>query len=480
MINSINIAAIFPELFLASTTLALLIIGVIRGEKAFFNQIKMAKLTLVITGLLVLSSPITSGTSFNGMFAINGFTTFCKILIILGSLFALFLSSGFYRTNIKQTINEFPILVLLATLGMLLMVSANSLLSLYMGLELQSLALYILASIRRDNEKSSEAGLKYFVLGALSSGILLYGCSLIYGFSGTLNFTSLALLYNESANFPLGALIGLIFVITALCFKVSAVPFHMWTPDVYEGSPTPVTAFFAVAPKIAAIALFVRVLMQPFADMAEQWQQVIILVSTLSMVIGALGAIQQSNIKRLIAYSSIGHVGYILVGLASASNEGVKAILLYLTIYMTLSIGIFACIMLVRRKEGNSYDIASLSGLSKTRPGLAIIIAIIMLSMAGIPPFAGFFGKFFVFFAAIKAELYVLAVIGVLSSVIAAFYYLRIIKIMYIDEAVVSLEKDVQPELKYLAFAAALFNVVFFVFATPFLQYAESAAVWLF
>jgi NADH-quinone oxidoreductase subunit N len=302
---------------------------------------------------------------------------------------------------------------------------------------------------------------------------------LIYGFSGTENFDQLKNLYSNG-EIPIGVLVGLIFLITGICFKVSAVPFHMWTPDVYEGSPMPVTAFFAVAPKIAAIAIFSRILLHPFSDIVHQWQQIIIFVSAASMIVGALGAIGQRNIKRLIAYSSIGHVGYMLVGLTTASQQGVKAILLYLMIYLTLSIGIFACIMMIKRKDGYSEDIYSLSGLAKSKPYLAMYIAIIMLSMAGIPPFAGFFGKFFIFVNAVSYELYTLTVIGVLSSVVAAFYYLRIIKIMYLDESVVPLQSNDNYQMKCIALAAALFNTLFFAGFSVLLNYADKAAAWLF
>lgn len=477
-ISSFN--AILPELLLIGMALILLIVGVFKGEDNALNQIKISKYAVFGALALLIFTPDIVNVNFGGMFLTSGFTTFCKGLVLIGSALALYLCTGYYRDEVNSRVSEFPVLILLATAGMLLMISSNGLLSLYMGLEMQSLALYVLASIQRDNLKSSEAGLKYFVLGALSSGIILYGCSLIYGFSGTINFDALSQLYTGSNELPIGVLVGLVFVIVGICFKVSAVPFHMWTPDVYEGSPMPVTAFFAIAPKIAALALFVRLLLQPFADSFDQWQQIIIFVSAASMIVGALGAIMQTNIKRLIAYSSIGHVGYILVGLAASGPEGVKAILLYLVIYMTLTAGIFACIMMVKRKEGKSDEIYALSGMAKSRPALAIAIAIIMLSMAGIPPFAGFFGKFFIFFAAVKQELYVLSVIGVLSSVVAAFYYLRIIKIMYLDEAVVPLDKDAQPEMQYIALGAAIFNAFFFVAFTPFVNASAEAAKWLF
>jgi NADH-quinone oxidoreductase subunit N len=474
-----NIIMILPELFLVISAMLLLIIGAVKGNEFMPQQTRMGQIVIVIALFLLSATQSTTKIGFNDMFITNGFTTFCKMLVLVGGAAALYLSAGYYRENKKKGFCEFPVLILLALAGMLLMISANSLISLYIGLELQSLALYILAAIDRDDAKSSEAGLKYFVLGALSSGIILYGCSLIYGFSGTINFDALKLLY-ASSTMPVGVLVGLVFLVTGICFKVSAVPFHMWTPDVYEGSPNPVTAFFATAPKVAAVSLFVSVLLNPFVHAVAQWQQIVIFVSAASMIVGALGALHQTNIKRLMAYSSIGHVGYILVGLASANAVGIKAILLYLFIYVTLSAGIFACIMMIKNKDGDSEDIYALSGLAKTRPVMAGMIAIIMFSMAGIPPFAGFFGKFFIFLAAVKSGLYVFSVIGVLSSVIAAYYYLRIIKIMYIDEAKVSLEKDAQPEMQQVAFVAAAFNALFFIGFTPMLNVAEKAASWLF
>jgi NADH-quinone oxidoreductase subunit N len=475
-----SLSAVLPELFLVLSALLLLILGVLKGDEFALKQIGISKVVILIAILLLTVTPTIGTISFGGMFINTPFTAFCKMLVLVGTALSLYLSLGYYKDHRKKCICEFPVLIILAAAGMLMIISAHSLISLYMGLEMQSLALYILAAIDRDNTKSSEAGLKYFVLGALSSGIILYGCSFIYGFSGTIDFNTLKVLYSGTESLPIGVLIGLVFVIVGICFKISAVPFHMWTPDVYEGSPMPVTAFFAIVPKVAALALFIRLTLDAFSSSWEQWQQIVIFVSAASMIVGALGAMRQTNIKRLIAYSSIGHVGYMLVGLAAANIEGVKAILLYLIIYISLSAGIFACIMMIKRKEGKSEDIASLSGLAKTRPMLAMAIAVIMLSMAGIPPFAGFFAKFFIFFAAIKQGLYVLSVLGVLSSVIAAFYYLRIVKIMYLDEATVPLDQNVQPEMQYIAFGAAVFNFLFFVGFTPFLAVAEKAASWLF
>ena len=482
MPNSINMnfLTIMPELFLIFSALTMLIVGVFTGNKFALRQLFFTKQAIITAMVLLLFVPVEINAEFTGMFLTSGFTNFCKFLVLFGTLLVLILTSAYYKNDKKEVVCEYPVLILLSVVGMMLMISANGLISLYMAIELQSLALYILASINTKDAKSSEAGLKYFVLGALASGVILYGCSLIYGFTSVENFDALKAVFIADDKLSIGVLVGLIFLVTGICFKLSAVPFHMWTPDVYEGSPTTVTAFFAVAPKIAAMALIIRLLMSPFGDEYIAWQQIIIFVSSASMIIGALGAIRQSNIKRLIAYSSIGHVGYMLVGLASASQEGIKAILFYLVIYISLAVGIFACIMLIKRKEGDSYDISTLSGLAKTRPYIALVIAILMLSMAGIPPFAGFFGKLFIFLSAVKQELYILAVLGVLSSVIAAFYYLRIIKIMYFDEASVELDKNDENEMRYLAFAAAAFNLFFFAVTTKLLNISDVAASWLF
>jgi NADH-quinone oxidoreductase subunit N len=401
------------------------------------------------------------------------------VLIQLGALLVLLLCIGFYRENEELAVAEFSVLILLSVVGMMLMVSANNFLTLYLGLELQSLALYVLASIHRDNVKSSEAGLKYFVLGSLASGIFLFGCSFIYGFSGTTSFETLNALYQNS-ELPLGVLIGLVFVLVAFCFKASAAPFHMWTPDVYEGAPVPVTAFFTVAPKVAVIAAFIRLTMIPFEGAVVQWQQVIEFVAAASMIVGAIGALRQTNIKRLIAYSSIGHVGFILVGVAAASEEGVRASLIYLTVYLAVSVGTFACIMMVKRRDIMSEDISNFAGLAKTNPYMAMGMAIMMLSMAGIPPFAGFFAKFFVLYAAVDKGMMWLALIAVLSSVISAFYYLRIVKILYFDEPVAGLSKELEPEMRAVAFTTAIYNTLLFIYFSPIISTSEKAAQSLF
>lgn len=473
----IELTQLMPEIIVLLAALGLLLIGAFKGDSFMPALSRLAMLALVFAAFIEVSTPGESSVVLHSMFISNGFTSFAKLLVMTGAFFSLFVAVGYYKNNAKYMVAEFPVLVLLSVAGMMFMISANSLLSLYMSLELQSLALYVLASLHRNNVKSSEAGLKYFVLGALSSGIMLYGISLVYGFSGSTDFVKLADLYSNNQIIPVGVIVGLVMVIVGLCFKVSAAPFHMWTPDVYEGAPLPVTGFFAVAPKIAAVSLFVSTLSYPFAGLVDQWQQVVIFVSALSMVVGAFGALRQSNIKRLMAYSSIGHIGYILVGLASASSEGVRGILVYMFIYMTLTVGMFACIMLVKQKEEGSEDIYAFSGLAQTRPMLAMAIAIILLSMAGIPPFAGFFGKFYIFLAAVKSGLYGLSVLGVLSSVVAAFYYLRIIKIMYFDAPeTTQVDRNSSFEMKLVVLIAALFNLLFIISFTPVVDSAAKAA----
>ncbi|MEC9208274.1 MAG: NADH-quinone oxidoreductase subunit NuoN, partial [Pseudomonadota bacterium] len=389
---------------------------------------------LLLTGVVMALLPEEADLAFGGQFVVDQFARFMKWLVLIGSALAVIMSINY---NAREGIErfEFPVLILFASLGMLLMVSANDLISLYVGLELQSLSLYVIAAFRRDSAKSSEAGLKYFVLGALSSGMLLYGASMIYGFSGTTRFDALSNLFTGPSPDPgVGVVVGLVFLLAGLAFKVSAVPFHMWTPDVYEGAPTPVTAFFAVAPKIAAIALLVRTMIGPFGELFDQWQQIIIFISIASMVIGALAAIWQKNLKRLLAYSSIGHVGYALVGLAAGSEEGIRGIGVYMAIYLAMNIGTFCCVLSMRRQGVLVEGIEDLAGLARNHPIMAAAMAIFMFSMAGIPPLAGFFGKLYVFMAAVNEGLYILAIVGVLTSVVGAFYYLRIIKVMYFDD----------------------------------------------
>ena len=471
------LAPAYPELWLALSAMALLMFGVFRGEGSTRLVSWLAVLVLLIGIALVAMQPAESVATFGGLFVADGFGRFAKVLILLGSAFAIVLSLGYNRYERMERF-EYPVLILLASTGMMMMVSANDLIALYLGLELQSLSLYVLAAFKRDSGRATEAGLKYFVLGALSSGMLLYGASMIYGFAGSTNFAQIATALGGHAS--IGLVVGIVFLSAGLAFKVSAVPFHMWTPDVYEGAPTPVTAFFAVAPKIAAMALFVRAILTPFGDIAHEWQQIIIVVSTLSMLLGAFAAIAQTNIKRLMAYSSIGHVGYALIGLAAGTEEGVRGILIYLAIYLAMNVGTFACILCMRQKDQMVENVSDLSGLAKTHPGMALLLAGFMFSLAGVPPLAGFFGKFYIFMSAINAGLYTLAVIGVLSSVVGAYYYLRIVKIMYFDEASEPLAKPVRGELGAVMTVTGLFTMLFFIWPAPLLNMAGVAAKALF
>ena len=410
---------------------------------------------------------------------IDGFAVYMKWLALIGSSLVLLMSTA-YNEREKIARFEYPVLILFATLGMMMMISANDLMALYIGLELQSLALYVIAAFHRDSVRSSESGLKYFVLGALSSGLLLYGASLVYGFAGTTGFEPLAQILKVGSGPPAtGLIIGLVFVLAGLAFKVSAVPFHMWTPDVYEGAPTPVTAFFAVAPKIAAIALLLRVVTGPFGGLVAEWQQIVVVLSIASMVLGAFAAIHQTNIKRLLAYSSIGHVGYALVGLAAGTETGLHGVLVYMTVYLVMSVGTFGCVLCMCQRGRMVEGIDDLAGLAKTQPMMALVLAIFMFSMAGIPPLAGFFGKLYVFLAAIEAELYTLAVIGVLSSVLGAFYYLRIVKLMYFDEPQESFDRAIGAKMRVILVGTGLFTLFFFIYPAPILTAARTAAAAL-
>jgi len=412
------------------------------------------------------------------MFVTDGFGAFSKLLVLAGSALTLVIAMR-YNEHEKIARPEYPVLVLLATAGMMMMISANDLISLYVGLELQSLALYVVASFQRDTLRSTEAGLKYFVLGALASGMLLYGASMVYGFAGTTNFDMLAKSFAGGAS-SIGLVIGIVLIAVGLAFKVSAVPFHMWTPDVYEGAPTPVTAFFAVAPKIAAMALFIRVMVGPFGGLVVEWRQVIWFISVASMLLGSFAAINQSNIKRLMAYSSIGHVGYALIGLAAGTAIGVRGILVYLAIYLFMNVGTFAVILCMRRQGKLVEGIADLAGLSRTQPALALALGIFMFSMAGIPPLAGFFAKIYVFLAAINAGLNGLAIIGVLTSVVGAYYYLRIVKIMYFDEPAGAFDRPIGREVQAVLVLCALVILFFFAWPGPIVDGADAVAAALF
>src|SRR5438309_1847471 len=466
---------VLPELVLAFGAMALLMLGAYRGEGTTRLVTTLAVVLLVVTGLLELMLPAGKLTTFGGSFIVDDFARFLKILAIIGSAVTLILSTEFL-SDPSRRIFEYSILVLLSTLGMMVLISAADLIMLYLGLELMSLALYVVAASNRDNAKSTEAGLKYFVLGALSSGMLLYGASLIYGFTGTVDFAGIA---KSAGQGGLGLTFGLVFLFAGFCFKVSAVPFHMWTPDVYEGAPTPVTAFFASAPKLAAMAIFVRAPITAFPEITPQWQQIVVFVSIASMVLGSFAAIGQRNIKRLMAYSSIGHMGFALVGLAAGTVEGAQGVLVYIAIYVAMTLGPFAIILAMKRDGRPIENIADFAGLSRTNPLLAFLFAMLLFSLAGIPPLAGFFAKFYVFVAAIKAGLFTLAVVGVLASVVGSYYYLAIIKVMYFEEPLAKLD-PMRVELRTVLAVAGLFNILFFVYPGPLVSAANVAAKSLF
>ncbi len=466
---------VLPELVLAVGAMVLLMLGAYRGEGTTKLVTGLAVVLLVVTGALELMLPAGKLVTFGGSFIVDDFARFLKILAIIGSAVTLILSTEFL-SDPSRRIFEYSILVLLSTLGMMVLISAADLIMLYLGLELMSLALYVVAASNRDNAKSTEAGLKYFVLGALSSGMLLYGASLIYGFTGTVEFAGIAAAVKTGST---GIVFGLVFLLAGLCFKVSAVPFHMWTPDVYEGAPTPVTAFFASAPKVAALAVFTRVTLTAFPGIVPQWQQILVFVAIASMVLGSFAAIGQKNIKRLMAYSSIGHMGFALVGLASGTVEGAQGVLVYIAIYVAMTLGTFAVILSMKRAGQPMEQISDFSGLSRTNPLLAFFFAMLLFSLAGIPPLAGFFAKWYVFVAAIKAGLFTLAVIGVLSSVVGAFYYLTIIKVMYFDEPTGEIE-PMRIELRTVLAVAGIFNIFFFVYPGPLVSVATTAAKSLF
>ena len=461
-----------PEIVLAVIGLAILIIGVLRKQDAVTVCTMLTIGGFLIAFMLVLTGG--KGSGFNGQFIADSFSSFNKLLILSGAALAAILSIDFNR---KQGIErfEYPVLMLLAVVGMMIMVSASNLMTLYLGLELQSLSLYVLAAFARDDLRSSEAGLKYFVLGGLASGLLLYGISLVYGFSGTMDFAQLASVLTDPTTASPGLIVGVVFVLVGLAFKVSAVPFHMWTPDVYEGAPTSVTAFFATAPKVAAMALLLRVMCSPFGHLLPAWQSLIVIVSIGSMVLGAFAAIGQSNIKRLMAYSSIANMGYALAGLAVGTPDGVRGVLVYMTIYVFMTAGTFACIIAMRRQGRAVEQISDLSGLATNDPMLAMLLAVFMFSMAGIPLMAGFFGKLYVFLAAVQGGLWTLAVVGVLSSVVGAFYYIRIIKVMYFDAPAAAFDRRA-PSLSFVAMATGLFTLLFFLFPSPVVDAANVAA----
>jgi len=475
MIDNLGVQlwTVLPELVLALGAMALLMLGAFRGQGATGIVTALAVCLLVVVGLLEFWRP--SAQAFGGSFIVDDYARFLKILALIGSAATLIMSAEFLSAPDRR-IFEYPILVLLSTLGMMVLISAGDLIMLYLGLELMSLALYVVAASHRDNAKSTEAGLKYFVLGALSSGMLLYGASLIYGFTGTVNFAGIAAVAKTGS---IGVVFGIVFLFAGLCFKVSAVPFHMWTPDVYEGAPTPVTAFFASAPKVAALAVFTRVALTAFPGIHVQWQQIVVFVSIASMALGSFAAIGQTNIKRLMAYSSIGHMGFALVGLAAGTVEGAQGVLVYISIYVAMTLGSFAVIMAIKRNGQSFEKISDFSGLSRTNPLLAFFFAMILFSLAGIPPLAGLFAKWYVFVAAIKAGMFALSVIGVLTSVVGAYYYLLIVKVMYFDEPLPALD-PVRIELGSVLALAGFFNILFFAYPGPLVSAATAAAKSLF
>ena len=464
-----------PELALALSGLAILVFGVIPKRDTTFPCTMLVLGAFLLAGVLVLAQG--EGTAFSGQYVADAFSGFMKLLALAAAALGLLLALDW---NEKERLSrfEFPVLVLFATLGMMVMISANDLMSLYLGLELLSLPLYVLASFDRDNGRSAEAGLKYFVLGALASGLMLYGASLVYGFAGTTNFDRLADALSSPQDVSNGVIVGIIFIIAAMAFKIAAVPFHMWTPDVYEGAPTPVTAFFASAPKVAAVALLVRILAGPFSDVVGQWQQVIVLASLGSMILGAFAAIGQTNIKRLMAYSSIGHVGFTLMGLAVGGESGLRGVLVYMAIYIAMNIGAFAVLIAMRRDGRAVEGVEDLAGLGRSDPGMAMAMAIFMFSMAGIPPLAGFFAKLYVLLPAIEQGFWVLAVVAVLCSVVSAYYYLRIVKVMYFDAAKPGF--DARPTgVSVVLAGTGAFTLFFFLFPAPLLAAARQAVAAL-
>ena len=456
----INLNFIYSEFFLAISIMALLIIGVFKKNSSVLIY-NLSIISLLACLTLIFNFPINENTElFNNSYKIDYFSSFMKILTISSGIFVLLLSSKYIQIiNINKI--EYPILTLSSILGMMVMISSNDLILFYVGLELQSLSLYVLASFNRDNLLSSESGLKYFVLSALSSGILLYGCSLIYGFSGSTNFYIIA---DNLTTSSYGLTFGIVFIIVGLAFKISAVPFHMWAPDVYEGSPTSVTAFFAILPKIAALTVFIRFLYVPFLNLIEQWQMIIVFLSIASMLFGAIAAIGQKNLKRLIAYSSIGHMGYALAGLAVGTNQGIQSSITYISIYLFMNLAFFSCIFMLRRDDKYFENIDDLSGLSKNHPLLSFSFLIVLFSLAGIPPLAGFFAKFYIFLAVIEESMYFLAIVGLLSTVIAAFYYLRLIKIIYFDNEKDKYETNHNIGLKISLLLSSIFILFYFVY----------------
>ena len=468
-----TIIYILPELFLSITIMFLLMLGVFI-KKSFKLVNLLTILSLIFAIALVLNQPKEIIKIFNGSYIIDKLSIFMKVLTLLFCVFVLLLSKDYIKNNSIDKI-EYPIIILASTLGMILMISSYDLIVFYLGLELQSLCLYILASFKRDEERSTEAGLKYFVVSALASGLLLYGCSLIYGFTGSTNFEIISENLREANT---GAVFGMVFIIVGLAFKVSAVPFHMWTPDVYEGSPTSITSFFALVPKIAALTVFIRFMYVPFINVISHWQTKIIFLSIASMILGAVAAIGQSNIKRLMAYSSIGHMGYALAGLAPGTNAGIHSTIIYLTIYLVMNLGAFGCIIMMKRENVFYEKINDLSGLSKNHPMLALGFLIILFSLAGMPPLAGFFAKFYIFMAVIEAKMYTLAIIGLVTTVVSAFYYLRIIKVIYFDKPIEPFEESNDWGLKASLVLSSILILIYFIYPSILTEVVSSIIIF--
>ena len=464
-----DIYYVIPEIFLSLGLMFLLLLGVFKknGSTIVYN---LSLVFLIISIPLILNVPSDSGTLiFNDSYKIDYLSNFIKILIVVSTLFVL-LTSSQYLKSIKIFSAEYPILILSSILGMMVMVSSNDLIVFYIGLELQSLALYVLASFDRDNILSSESGLKYFVLSALSSGLLLYGCSLVYGFSSSTNFSQISINYDQSTQ---GVTFGMVFILVGLAFKVSAVPFHMWAPDVYQGSPTSVTLFFAILPKIAAMTVFIRFLYSPFLNLIDQWQSIIVFLSIASMLFGAVAAIGQKNLKRLAAYSSISHMGYALAGLSTGTNQGIQSSVLYISIYLVMNLALFSCILMLRKNNKYYENIEDLSGLSKNHPMLSFSLLVVLFSLAGIPPLAGFFAKFYIFTAVIEQSMFFLAIVGLMSTVVAAFYYLRIIKVIYFDKEIDKFDTDHNLGLKISLTITTILILIYFIYPNSLIDFVS-------
>ena len=462
-----NLELLLPEIFISLSLMFLLILGVFKKNSFKLIQ-NISLIVLLVTAVIIFNETlgIDETILFNGSVVIDYLSSLMKMVTLLSAFLVLVISSNYLR-SLKIFKIEYSILILSSVLGMMIMISSNDLIVFYMGLELQSLALYVLATFNRDEIKSSEAGLKYFVLSALSSGLLLYGCSLIYGFTGSTNFNVIASQLNSN---EYALTFGIVFILVGLAFKISAVPFHMWAPDVYEGSPTSVTLFFTMVPKIAALTVFIRFLYVPFLNLIDQWQMILIFLSIASMVFGAVAAIGQTNLKRLVAYSSISHVGYALAGLATGSNEGIQSSVIYITIYVIMNLGLFSCLLMMKRNNVYFEQIDDLSGLSKNHPLLSLSLLIILFSLAGIPPLAGFFAKFYIFKSVLEQSMFFLAIVGLLSTVVAAFYYLRLIKIMYFDKEKEKYDTDHGLWLKFSLGASTLLILIYFIFPSQLID----------